>query len=502
MIRTDRLPPILLAAAVMLPCSLSAQHISTYGSGSAGTGGATPALWCNSTPRPGNTSFALQIEKGLAAAPAVAFMSTARASLNLSGLELLVDLTVGFSLGATVLNASGNGSLAAPLPNLPVVNGLDLHFQTYVLDPAGPFLSLSATQGLTATPRSGGAFFAAPSTRIALPSLSISTFSNGAGAANAMAITSDASRLFLSGRLGTGRPIVALDASKNPPVTTKTWSLIDTATTAWTMTVSPGDKYLYVTNQGPSTTTPKVEAFYLDSARFGQPVAGPVLDPKTISAMRMLFNPPGTRGYLATLGIGGPAAFVEYNTIIGSTTQHAELRRINFSGKFVFEAQITADGSRAFVAVAPLGGDGEIAIIDPRTMRIVDWDLQTAGIQNIGGEKSRPRTPLGRVQTSLAIDGRKRYLYIANAGGASGSASLIRLCVERGHPDFGKTTNYTRDLPTREMLGNVLVSPAGDTVFLVLRSSRRIHVINSAASGMTQRKVFQLRAAVNELAYR
>lgn len=504
-----RLPTIqsLLTAALVLPCSISAQHIASYGSGSAGSGSVTPALWCNSTPRPGNTGFALSLERGLGGAPAIAFMSTSRASLNLNGLNLLVDLTVGFSLGATVLSGtgagSGTGSIAAPLPNLAVVNGLPLHFQAYVLDPRGPFLGLAATQGLTATSRSGGALFAAPNIRVALPQLVAGSFNSGAGSANALAMSRDGSRVFVSGRVGTsGRPIVALDATKNPPTTIKTWSLVDTKTTAWTLTVNPNGRYLYATNQGPSSTTPKIEAFYLDSARFGQAVPGNVLDPKSISAIRILFNRSGLRGYVATLGIGGAPALVEYDTLIGGQNQHKELRRVRFSGKFIFDAQLSPDDNIVYVSAASLGQVGEISLINARTMQRVDWDLRTPGIQSIGGEVSRPRTPLGRVQASIAIDARHRYLYAAVSGGAAGSASLVRVVVDRSHPDFGKFVTYSTGLPAREQLGNVLVSPAGDTVFLSLRSSRRLHVITSTSSALRQKKVLTLRSAASEMAYR
>ncbi|MCA8970407.1 MAG: hypothetical protein KDC95_11500 [Planctomycetes bacterium] len=497
-----------LFASVSLASPLSAhgEAVRAYGSGSPGSGAAVPSLWCNSTPRPGNNAFALEIEGGLGGAPAITYMSPNSADLTISGLRLLVDLTIAVPLPVVVLQGSGNGNgnatLQAPLPNLAVLEGLPLHFQTYVLDTGGQWLGFSATQGLRTVGHAAGFLLAAPSARIDLPTNNVTSFGgSNTGSANAIAMSPDCSTVFVAGRLPGGPGAAIFDATQSTLPYVKTFPVVDTGTNPWTAAVTPDGSRIYLANQGPSTTTPKVECFYArPSTLAGTPFPGPTIDPGSLSTIRIEFTKDSKTGYVSTLGIGGSPAVFRYDTDPASTTFHQRNGTTTFSGKFVWDARISPDDTKLYVSVAALGSVGEIAVVDAKTMQVLDWDPGAPGIQNIGKEVTLPVTPLGRVCWSVAVGPRHRYLYISVSGSVSGPARFVRVNVDPTSPDYRKFVVYTTGLATNDTLYNVLISPAGDTAYLVIGSTKKLHEIDTAT--MTQRRVFTLLSAPKEMVYR
>lgn len=500
--------PILLTLAICAPgLRANTDAVQAYGTASPGSGGALPGLWCNSTPRPGNNSFALLMDGGLGGAPAITYMSAGSADLTVSGLRLLVDLTLAVPLPAVVLQGSGNGngraSLSAPLPNLTVLEGLPLFFQTYILDAGGQWLGFSATQGLRTVGHAAGFVLAAPSSRINLPANTVTSFggTNVGSGANAIAIAPDCSTVFVAGRLPGGPGAAIFDATQTSLPHVKTFSVVDTGTNPWTATVTPDGSRIYLANQGPSSTTPKVECFYArPSPIAGNPYPGPVLDPGSISTIRIEFTRNSKVGYVSSLGIGGPAGVLRYDTDPSSTTFHQQTGSATFPGKFVWDARLSPDDTRLFVSVSPLGSFGEIAVVDARTMQVLDWDPVAPGIQNIGGEVSLPVTPLGRVCWSVAVGPRNRFLYITVSGSVAGPARFLRVNIDASSPDFRKFVVYTTGLATGDTLYNVLLSPAGDTAYLAIGNTTKLHEIDTAT--MTQRRVHTLPAGAKEMVYR
>jgi DNA-binding beta-propeller fold protein YncE len=121
--------------------------------GSPTPGSTTPLVSSNSEPRLGNTHFAILGSDLLPRNAAYVLFSTQRTSQTVLGATLLVDAFSGSSLGGSqflLADARGEAQLPLPLPSIPSLSGLQLHFQFASFDPQSPG-GFSGSDGLTAT---------------------------------------------------------------------------------------------------------------------------------------------------------------------------------------------------------------------------------------------------------------------------------------------------------------------------------------------------------------
>ncbi|MEZ5966075.1 MAG: hypothetical protein R3F56_19725 [Planctomycetota bacterium] len=507
-----------LASLSLLPSLLSAAPgggepaLTVYGTGTPGSGGFVPTLWANSTPRPGHAGFAWQLERGLGGSIGAGFVAPARVDLPIAGLRILVDTSSAVALPPLPLNGSGAGggslTVPLPLPNLSLLLGAELHGQVFVADPAGAFVGVAATPGLTMRPKRPGMLVATRSVGgspdaqvvIELATGTVRTFGGGAvDNGDGVTFTPRGTHLLVCG--GLTRAVSVFDAATGP-VPQHLFDMPSPAgTSPWNVHMHPDGRRAYVVNQGPSTTTPLVEVFDADpsSSNFGQPFPGGGFDPMSISALRMEFDPNGDSGYLANLGIGGTPGVFKYDTRTGSSTYHQQVGALPLSGQFVWDEVMSCDGSVLYLAAGPLGGNTEVNLVDPATMTRIDWDPGAPGVQNIGGEVSFGPTPTGRVINSLAVDPRHRYLYFAVAGGSFNPTMLVQVDVDPTSSNYRQSRTYTTGLPLGQ-LGGIALTDAGELLYLAVRDGSAVHEIDTAT--LTQVRTFAVPSAPGFVALR
>ena len=118
-----------------------------YGRGCSG-GQRVPSLSGYGRPALGNACFGLDLVSLPPGARVAALLSLNRASLSLGACTLLVDPAGAVVLPGTA-NSSGFASIGVSVPRIPALVGSSIHTQGVVFDPAGAFLSLAFTNGLT-----------------------------------------------------------------------------------------------------------------------------------------------------------------------------------------------------------------------------------------------------------------------------------------------------------------------------------------------------------------
>jgi len=125
-----------------------------YGSGGAGSGGAVPAISsAGGYPAIGSTGFQVWVTNGLGGAPAVMFIGFQPAALQANWGTFLIDPTSPMFQVPMILQgtpgAPGTGltALGLPLPNNPVLLGLEVYFQALIGDP-GSAGGVAHTEGL------------------------------------------------------------------------------------------------------------------------------------------------------------------------------------------------------------------------------------------------------------------------------------------------------------------------------------------------------------------
>lgn len=502
-------PLVAVATVLLASAAWAGEPIKNYGAGTAGSGGHVPTLWANTTPRPGVSSFALEIGRGLGGATGLAIVSTTRANQNIFGLRVLIGLSTSLTLPGFRLSGTGAGngtaSLSLPLPNLPVLIGNTFRLQAFVVDPSGPWIGLSASPGLELTPERPGLLIATRSvagTADAQSAVDLATgrlvdFSgsrvdNGNGAA----LTSDGSRLIMTSSLSK-KYLAVYDSTKFPPRYLSTIPL-NSATTAWTITVTPPGLRAYVVNQGPSTSKPMIDVLWATpGANFGKPFPGGGINPGTNSGVRIVFAPDGNTGFFVSL-FG--STLTRYDTKLGSATYHKPTGSGSIVGGFPFDVQIGREGKRVYVPGGSLGSFQQINVFDAVTMKRIDWDPGTSGVQNIGGEKSTKATPFGRVIPSIAVGPRNRFLYVSVTGSAFNPARLVQVNIDPQSPNYRKFVVYTTGLASRAALWGTAVSAAGDLVYLAVRSAGVVHEIDTKT--MRQKRVLRVHSSPGELMLR
>lgn len=486
--------------------------MKTYGSGTPGTGGHVPTLWPTTTPRPGDATFAVDVGNALGGSAGALFLSLQRGSLNVAGVEVLVDLPTALNLATFPLSGAGPGNGTArvplPLPNAPALLSFDFHLQAFVADAGGPWVGISATPGLTLRPQRNALLLVTRSVggspdaqyAIDLATGTVADFAagrvdNGQG----VAIDASGTRAFVCSALN--HSVQVYDVTSFPGSHLLGYGVQVSGTMPWSITLNPDGRRAYVVTQGPGTTTPAVEVFDADpgSATFGQPFPGGGFPAGSISALTMHFTPDGDVGFLSSLGVGGPAGVTRYDTRIGSPTYHQPTGSYTAFGHFLFVSAISPDGSIVFAGSAQPGQTAEIAVIHAQSMLQVDWDPGAPGVQNIGGEQSRPQTPTNRTLGGMAVDPRGRWLWYSCSGSVAGPAQLVRVDIDPASAQYQQFATYTTGLPSTATLAAVVVSDAGDRVYLAVTSAGTVHEIDAVT--LNQLRTFSV-ASANQLALR
>lgn len=480
--------------------------VKNYGQGTPGSGGRAPTLWATTTPRPGDANFGLLVESGLGGSVGAMFLSPLRGGVNIGGLQVLLDLTSSVTLATFPLQGSGAGNgtalLPLPLPNVASLLNAEFHLQAFVADPAGAFVGVSATPGLTLAPQRPGLVLVTRSVggspdqqmAIDLASATVTDFSHGQiDNGHGVAFSAGCTHAFVGG--GLSRNVALYDVRTFPGTHVGTYLPLTAGVSPWSVTMNPDGRRAYIVTQGSASTTPMVEVMDGDpsSATFGQPFPGGGFLAGSISALDLHFTPDGDTGFLSSLGIGGPAGVTRFDTRIGSATYHQNTGAFALPGQFVFASGIATDGTVVYAAAANLGATAEVAQIHAASLAAIDWDAGAPGVQNIGGEQSRAPTPIGRTVGGLAADPRGRWLYIASSGSVVNSAMLVRVDVDPASANYTRFQVYATGLSASATLGAVVVSAAGDRVYLASTSDNAVHEIDAAA--FTQVRTFAVNAA-------
>jgi len=108
-----------------------------------------PRLLGFGRPTIGRTSFRLELELAVPAAPTAFVFGVQPANIPLGqGCTLLVDPAWVALIVATVLDGRGYGAVALPIPASPHLAGAELHAQAFVIDASAPFAGLALSNGL------------------------------------------------------------------------------------------------------------------------------------------------------------------------------------------------------------------------------------------------------------------------------------------------------------------------------------------------------------------
>ena len=479
------------AFAILIPASMGAQSLVTYGLPTAGTGGASPALWASTTPRPGESSFAFEVENGLGSAIGAVLISILPADVPLGTLRLNVDPGTLLASQPLSLDAMGSGAVPLPLPNDPALVGFTLHSQGLVIDPAGGFVGIAATPGLRVTPARSGMVLVTRSTGsdqtdiidLATGSTSsITTNNNPSG----VAFSNDGASAFVC----TSSEVTLLDATSSVPTVSGTFS---SQTNPTTIAMHPDGLRGYLVNQGPNGSNPNIDVINVATGdpAFGTPFPGGGFPAGGITALNMEFSSDGALGYLSSLGFGSATQLALIDTVIGSPTYHQAIASTSFPGELLFWIDVTPNDQFLFAVTAALGANGTISVLNPFALTEIDWDPGAPGIQAIGGEISVPATPLGRVNPAVVSDPRSRYLFVSVWGSTSGTrAGLLRIDIDPQSPNFRSFVRYTTGIPVDGRPRSIAISDAGDRVYLSIQDTNEVHEID--AETMTQLRTFPL----------
>lgn len=120
-----------------------------YGSGTAGAGGAVPAMGCSGASVIGNANFGFVVTQAAPSAPVVVFAAQNPASIpfGTTGTLLIDPLTIAWESFIVNADAGGVAPVSAAIPSDPTLSGLHAYVQALVLDAAAE-IGVSATQGL------------------------------------------------------------------------------------------------------------------------------------------------------------------------------------------------------------------------------------------------------------------------------------------------------------------------------------------------------------------
>lgn len=451
-----RVSAVTVAALVTVSLA-STQSLQRYGSGTAGTGGKVPFLWATSMPRPGNTAFGLAITRGRANGVAIPFLAAREANLKVGSLTVLVDLATSLPLGGAVLDGSGAGTLAFPLPNVPALVGLTFFSQAFVPD-SGASMGVSATQGLRVRVSEHGLVLGTRSTGSSSPQIAIRLDSGVRSTFSSSSMTN----LGIPGLYpkngthciaGSGRTgkVALFDCRVFPPKFVREFS---SNFTPWCTTWHPDGVRLYVVNQSSSSNRPSIDVYWglPAAANFGTPYPGASIPlGGTIDADRLVFTSDGNTGILSTLGLfGGGGELRKYDTKLNSPTYHQQTGLYKVRGRYIWD-MCRIDDFHFAIAHSALAGAMTLEIINIATMKSVQsWN----------------DARFGRLVDGLSADPSERYLYLGKRSSYPGS--ILRINVDRSDPNYGKIVTINAGIKSNWGVYDVKVNDAGDRVYAIV----------------------------------
>ncbi len=467
------LSALILTAALAAPLAAQGQSVRRFGEGTPGTEDIVPTLWVKSVPRPGDAAFRLRIERALGGTWAILFTGGAPANLTFGGVRFLIDTTATIYLGAYFLPGSGGGQGAGDLPlalpsNPDLVNAI-AYVQAFTLDDFAPnLLGFGATAGLILRPAQPPVLLVARSTTGAPDPQTAIDLTTGATVDFDTAQFAEGSSIAFA-RHGnaalaldptTGR-LRAFDCENFPPTWTGNSALLDDGYPEQ-VTLTPDGSRAYVVHVGGAGQSPPIVAYDARAgAGFGQPWSGqPIRLELVPDARRIAFNPESTVAYVASLGLasgGGELHRVDVNP--SSPSFHQATGRIDFPGQLATDVAISSDGKRAYVTLVAVTAATEIAVLDLVTWQRVDMDAQAPGVQNLGGEVSRPRTQLPLVLGRVVADPRGAELYCATVGG------VVRVNAEPLSPNFRRVTLLNANIGAEQVVNVLALDDAGTRLY-------------------------------------
>ena len=98
-------------------------------------------------------------------------------------------------------------------------------------------------------------------------------------------------------------------------------------------------------------------------------------------------------------------------------------------------------------------------------------------------------------KTAPSTDPRGRWLWFSCSGSVAGPAQLVRVDIDPNSAGYQQFALYSTGLATGATLGSVVVSDAGDRVYLAASSVGTVHEIDAAT--LTQVRTFAVNAASN-----
>jgi DNA-binding beta-propeller fold protein YncE len=493
--------PALSVCAFLSATASAGESLANYGPGTPGTGGITPELWANMTPRPGTASLALTVSRGLAGSVAIPILSNGPGNVSIGTFTFLLNPSLLVFLPVVVLDGQGNGLAPFPLPNDQSLLGVNLFTQALVVDAGAAPIGLSATSGLRIRPSRPGVVIAPrsiggsadPQLEIDLVTGAFVDFSGGyVDNGQQATFTKDQSHVFIAGALT--RTVAIYDARQSPPVYVTSYPTVGQGR-PYFISMHPDGQRAYVIHQGSAGQTPAAEVVDANpaSATFGQAFPGPSVPLGNIDTMNMVFTPDGRNGFIGVLGLFSMATVMQVDTLLSSPNYNTVLGSLTFPGKYCWGIDIDRDGLWLYAAVGPFTGPMEIAVINALTFQVMDMDPGAAGVQNLGGEISIPRTPTSRQITNIQLDPRGRVLYMAEY------SSLGALNVDQGSPGFRTLTRVTAGLASSGATG-LAVSDAGELLYVGLASGGA--VLEFDTTTMTQLRSFPVGSNITYIGFR
>ncbi len=463
-----------VGALFFVASGVAGDNVRRYGAGTPGSGNVVPTVWVNTTPRPGDVNFSLRVERTLGGTWAIPLVSTAPANINFGGVRLLVDPARASQAGAFFLpgqgNGGGSGDIPMPIANNPGLIGVTTYVQVFTLDDFAPNpAGFGASTGLALTVAMSAQLLVSravsgspdPQTAIDLPMNAVVDYDRS--------LFDDCSGVILAGG-GTAAlqldPVTsrlrAFDTTTFPPVWRSNTAL-STEGHPDQIVATPDGTRAYVLYTAALGTSPPIVAHDARiGSSFGQLWPGSPIRLEQIADPRgMVFTPDSRTAFVASLaglnGAGGSVRRIDVQP--GSGLFHQETGQIEFSGYLAADVAIAADGSTLYVPLVNASGLSELAVVDVATFVARDMDLGAPGVQNLGGELSRPRTALPSLLAKTVVDPRGEEVYCATVGG------VVRVNVASESPLFRRVTMLNASIAPNQFVTVLALTDAADRLY-------------------------------------
>jgi hypothetical protein len=197
-------------------------------------------------------------------------------------------------------------------------------------------------------------------------------------------------------------------------------------------------------------------------AGFGQIWPGPPIRLVGVAdALAVVFTDDSESAFVAARGTlpGTPGSLTMVDVRPTSTTFHQQRGRVDFPGRHVADAALSADGRWVFAPLVAPGQPGQLAVIEVTTLLPIDQDAGAPGVQHLGGEVSLPRTPLPNVLGRIVVDPRGDEVYCTSVG------AIVRVNVAPTSAAFRRVVAIGDNIPPGEQVAALALSDAGERLF-------------------------------------